>query len=281
MDSFMPPTTPAQIAAVYAHLHVTHRALVLTQWRVFFALLGVSLNMLIPWLLLATGLSARLRDLTARGAMCLLRLGYISRLIERLEQWDGRLKQIPRFARLAEWDGRLERWMRSLRVWREWDPAFFRTAILYAASYSFFYRLVKFPASLAAYRVEATYGLTHQSPSAWISGRGSDWLAGFAVNTLGAVLALGFIRFSPRRWPVVLAALFAGSSLIFWRLPQPPDPALARPLPGRSRRPARASAVLPPGHTADRPSGERLLARRGAPRRCLRPRPDPEPHRSG
>ena len=231
MDSFLPPATPAQIAAVYAHLHVTHRALMLTQWRVFFALLGVSLNLLLPWLLLATGLSARLRDRAGDLTARLLRFGLIARLMRRLEELDTRHQRGRRRSRLNQWDARIGRWMRGLRVWREWDPALFRTTALYAATYFLLYRVVKLPASLAAYRVEAAYGLTHQSPSAWIGGRGTDWLIGIALNTLGTVLVLWLIRCSPRRWPVILAALVSSAALAFWWLPNPPDPDL-RPLPG-------------------------------------------------
>jgi len=231
MDSFLPPATSAQIAAVYAHLHVTHRALMLTQWRVFFALLGVSLNLLLPWVLLVTGSSARLRDRAAVGAARLLRLGFVARVMGRLEELDTRRRRGRRRSRLIQWNARVERRMRGLRVWREWDPALFRTTVLYAAAYSLLYRLVKLPASLTAYHVEAAYGLTHQSPAAWLGGRGTDWLAGIALNTLGATLLLGFIRFSPRRWPVVLAALMSSAVLAFWWLPVPADPDL-RPLPG-------------------------------------------------
>ena len=230
MDPFLPPATPEQVAAVYAHLHVTHRALMLTQWRVFFALLGISLNLLIPWLLLTTGLSAGLRDRAAGRAARLLQFGFVARLMRRLEELDRRLRRGRRFGRLAEWDARIERWTRGLRAWREWDPAFFRTSVLYAAAYFFLYRVVKLPASLGAYHIEAAYGLTHQSPAVWIGGRSTDWMNGIIANMLGAVLVLWLIRFSPRRWPVVLAALLAGSVFVFWWLPTPPDPDL-RPLP--------------------------------------------------
>lgn len=231
MDSFLPPATPEQIAAVYNHLHVTHRAVLLTQWHIFFSLLGVTLNLFIPWLLLAMDLSASLRDRASSGAVWLLRLGYVARLMRCLDEWEKRQMRNPRLARLAEWDGRMDRWARGLRAWREWDPAFFRTVVLYGAAYSVLYRLIKLPINLSAYHIEAAYGLTHLSPSAWISVRSTDWLVGFAVNTLGTVLVLWLIRFSPRRWPVVLAALFVGLALAFWWLPQPPDPDL-RPLPG-------------------------------------------------
>lgn len=230
MDSFLSPATPAQIADVYAHLHVTHRALMLTQWRVFFALLGVSLNLLLPWLLLATGLSARLRDRAGGLAARLLRFGFVARLMKRLEAWDVRRRRGCRWRRFAEWDERVDKWTRGLRAWREWDPAIFRTTVLYAGAYFLLYRVVKIPASLGAYRVEAAYGLTHQSAAAWISGRSTDWMNGIIANTLGAVLVLWLIRFSPRRGPAVLAALFAGSVFVFWWLPTPPDPTL-RPLP--------------------------------------------------
>ena len=135
MDSFLPPATPQQIADVYAHLHVTHRALMLTQWRVFFALLGVSLNLLLPWLLLATGLSARLRDWAGDLSARLLRLGFVARVMGRREKLDTQLRRGRRRSRLIQWDARVERWMRGLRVWREWDPALFRTTVLYAAAY--------------------------------------------------------------------------------------------------------------------------------------------------
>lgn len=230
MDSFLPPATPEQIAAVYAHLHVTHRALMLTQWRVFFALLGVSLNLLLPWLLLAAGFSARLRDRAGGLSARLLRFGLVARLMRRVEELDTRLRRGRRRSRLIQWDARVERWVRGLRVWREWDPALFRTTVLYAAAYFLLYRVVKLPASLTAYRVEAAYGLTHQSPAAWIGGRGTDWLAGVALNTLGTVLVLWLVRFSPRRWPVVLAALLSGVALASWWLPTPSDSDL-RPLP--------------------------------------------------
>ena len=229
MDSFLPPATPPQIAAVYAHLHMTHRAVVLTRWEEFFALVSLTLHLVLPWLLLATGLSASLRDRAGREAARLLRLGYVARLIKRLDEWDAR--QSRRISRLGEWDKRMDRWMRGLRVWREWDPAFFRTAVLYAAAYSLLYRLIRVPLNLSAYYIEAAYGLTHQSLSAWAGVRGADWLVGFVVNTLGGVLVLWLIRYSPRRWPFISAALFAGLALAFWRLPQPPDPDL-RPLPG-------------------------------------------------
>jgi len=230
MDSFLPPATPEQIAAVYAHLHVTHRALMLTQWRMFFALLGVSLNLLLPWLLLATGLSAWLRDRAGGLSTRLLRLGLVARVMRRVEELDTRLRRGRRRSRLRQWDARVERWMRGLRVWREWDPAIFRTTALYAAAYFLCYRVVKIPASLTTYHVEAAYGLTHQSPAAWAGGRGADWLEGIALNTLGAVLLLWLIRFSPRRWPVVLAALVSSVALAFWWLPAPADSDL-RPLP--------------------------------------------------
>jgi len=231
MDSFLPPAPPEQIAAIYAHLHVTHRALMLTQWRVFFALLGVSLNLLLPWLLLATGLSARLRDRAGGLAARMLRLGFVARVMRRLEELDTRHRRGRRRSRLIQWDARVERWVRGLRVWREWDPAFFRASVLYAAAYFLLYHVVKLPANLGAYHVEAAYGLTHQSPAAWIGGRSTDWMNGIIANTLGAVLVLWLVRFSPRRWPVVLAALLAGSVFVFWWLPTPPDSDL-RPLPG-------------------------------------------------
>ena len=231
MDSFLPPATPQQIADVYAHLHVTHRALMLTQWRVFFALLGVSLNLLLPWLLLATGASARLRDRAGGLSARLLRLGLVARLLGRLEELDTRLRRGRRRSRLMQWGGRVERWMRGLHAWREWDPALFRTTVLYAAAYFLISRAVKMPVSLAAYRVNAAYGLTHQSPAAWLSGRGTDWLNGILASTVGAVLVLWLVRFSPRRWPVVPMALLAVFALAFWWLPAPPDPDL-RPPPG-------------------------------------------------
>ena len=230
MDLFLPPATPAQIAAVYSHLHITHRALALTQWRIFFALLGLSLNLLLPWLLLATGLSARLRDWVGDLSARLLRLGFVARVMGRREKLDTQLRRGRRRSRLIQWDARVERWMRGLRIWREWDPALFRTTVLYAAAYFLFYRVVKLPASLTAYRVEAAYGLTHQSPMAWLGGHGTDWLEGIALNTLGAVFVLWLIRFSPRRWPVILTALMSSVALAFWWLPAPPNPNL-RPLP--------------------------------------------------
>lgn len=244
MDAFLPPATPQQIAAVYAHLHVTHHAVLLTRWEEFFALVPLTLHLALPWLMLATGLSAALRERAALGAARLLRLALVSRVMQHLNR---REKQQGRYrgtwlAPLVQWDKRVGQWTKGLKIWREWDPQFFRTTLLYGLAYALIYRFVRLPFNYSAYRLESSYGLTHMSAASWFSARGTEWLAGFAVNTIGAVLLLGVIRFSPRRWPYLLALLFACLSLAVLRLP-PDSSADVKPLPANSSLSQRLHAL--------------------------------------
>lgn len=227
MDAYLPPATPQQIANVYAQLHVTHHAVLLTRWEVVFALISLMLHLALPWLMLATGFSAALRDRAGLGAAWLLQLALVSRLMKRLDRWEKRRYEAAQrtwLAPLVERDKRVEYWARGLRIWREWDPQFIRVALLYGLAYALIYRLVRLPFNYSAYRVEAAYGLTHLSATSWFGAHGTEWLAGLAVNTFGMVLLLGLVRFSPRRWPYLLAALFTCSAFLFLRVPGDESP---------------------------------------------------------
>src|SRR5579884_2977916 len=59
---YLPPATPEQAASVYAHLHVTPQMLHYSHLQDTMALVGAVYGLVVVWLVLQIGLSARLRD---------------------------------------------------------------------------------------------------------------------------------------------------------------------------------------------------------------------------
>ena len=218
MDAYLPPASPAQIAELTAQLVPTHRAIVLSHWGEFFEFLPIVLHLGVPRLLLTLGLSARMRERAAQAG----RLP----LLVKPAAWEMKLQQ-----RIAEM--RAFQRIARMRVFREWDFSLVPTALLYALGYALIYRLVRLPFNYAVYRLETSYGLKHISAMSWLQTSGEQWLNGVAVNTLGAVLLLGLIRISPRRWSSIAALLCACAGLITLRMPPSPSPDISS-LPGGS-----------------------------------------------